>query len=58
MGDFVRNVSVPVPVQSPCVMPVEEVRLRPQGADVRVEPQKLQQSPCASLFNTNDQSLG
>lgn len=56
--DSLRNVCIPVPVQSPCVMPVEEVRLRSQGADVRVEPQKLQQSPGASLFNPYDESLG
>lgn len=56
--DPLRNVCVPVPVQSPCVMPVEEVWLRPQGTDVWVEPQKLQQSPGASLFNPYDQSLG
>lgn len=48
------TVRVPVPVQSPCVMPVEEVGLGAQGANVRVEAQKLQQCPGASFFNPDD----
>lgn len=51
------NVRIPVPFQSPCVMPVEEVWLGAQGANVRVEPQKLQQRPGASFFNPYDESL-
>lgn len=53
-----RNLRIPVPVQPSCVMPVEEVRFGAQGADVRVEPQELQQSPGAPLFNPYDESLG
>lgn len=48
------SVRIPVPLQSPCVMPVEEVWLGPQGADVRVEPQKLQQCPSTSFFDPYD----
>ncbi|MED6283766.1 hypothetical protein CHARACLAT_012257 [Characodon lateralis] len=39
-------------------MPIKKVRLGPQSADVRVEPQELQQSPGAPLFDPDDQSLG
>lgn len=55
--ESLRNLRIPVPVQPPCVMPVEEVRFGAQGADVRVEPQELQQSPGAPLFNPYDESL-
>lgn len=53
-----RNLRIPVPVQPSCVMTVEEVRFGAQGANVRVEPQELQQSPGAPLFNPYDESLG
>lgn len=38
-------------------MPIKEVRLGSQGPDIRMEPQELQQSPGAPLFNPNNQSL-
>lgn len=39
-------------------MPIKEVRLGPESADVRMQPQKLQQSPGAPLLNPYNQSLG
>lgn len=58
MVQFLRNRRSPVPVQSACVMPVKEVRFGAQGADVRMEPEELQQSPGSPLLNPDDESLG
>lgn len=48
---------LPVPSQPLVVEAVEEVRFRPDGSDVRVDAQELQQSPSTTLLHPYDDSL-
>ena len=49
---------LPVPLQPVVIVAVEEVRLRSDGSDVRVNPEKLQQSPGPPLLHPDDDGLG
>lgn len=48
---------LPVPVQSARVMSVEEMWLWSKSANVRVQSQKFQKSPCASLLDSYDEGM-
>ncbi len=52
-----NELDLPVPLQSVLIVAVEEVRLRSNGSDVRMHPEKLQQSPGASFLHPDDDGL-
>lgn len=49
--------SIPVPVQSFVVKPVEKMRLRSDRSDVRVDAEKLQQRPGPAFLHADDDRL-
>lgn len=51
-------VPLPVPVQSPLVVPIEEVGFGAHGSHLWVHPNKFQHCPGATFFNPYDDGLG